>query len=103
MRSAVDPSTNSPGCKRNAAPGSVISISSVRSLRSSFTSITPRVWLRNTRNRWSSVRSTDDGCTFAGSNGSMTMRPESIASRMVRSDRIIGGEPYLVGTSHGDP
>ena len=33
---------------------------------------------------------TEDGCTHAASNGSMTMRPAATCSRMVWSDRIIG-------------
>ena len=30
----------------------------------------------------------DEGCTHDGSKGSTTMRPASISSRMVRSERI---------------
>src|SRR5262249_62387241 len=35
--------------------------------------------------------STDDGCTLASSNGSMTMRPALSCSRIVLSDRITRG------------
>ena len=31
-----------------------------------------------------------DGCTMDGSKGSMTIRPDAIDSRMVRSEKIIG-------------
>src|SRR5438034_6548715 len=42
---------------------------------------------RNTRKRWSRRMSTDAGWTHFGSNGSIPMRPASIAARMSRSER----------------
>src|SRR5262249_14843769 len=54
---------------------------------------TGAVWLRNTRKRRSSRRSTDAGWTKRSSNGSTTMRPAATASRIERSDRITGAEP----------
>src|SRR5437868_5013709 len=42
---------------------------------------------RNTRIRWSRRMSTDAGWTHFGSNGSIPMRPASIAARMSRSER----------------
>src|SRR5437762_13823966 len=42
---------------------------------------------RNTRKRWSRRMSTDAGCTHFGSNGSIPMRPASMAARMSRSER----------------
>ena len=86
-RSSVEPSTNSPGWSMNT-PSSAISTSSVSAVRSCLTSMTPAVWLRNTRNSRSRRTSTDDGCTSSSSNGSMTMRPAASCSRIVRSDRI---------------
>src|SRR5437762_1262446 len=41
---------------------------------------------RKTRKRWSRRMSTDAGCTHFGSNGSIPMRPVSIAARMSRSE-----------------
>src|SRR5690606_25628001 len=76
-------------------------IISVRSLASSFTSIIPRVWLRKTRNRGSSVRSTDDGWMKDSSNGSMTMRPLASSSRIVWSERITAGRPGPAGRCSG--
>src|SRR5256886_7715657 len=42
---------------------------------------------RNTRNRWSRRISIDAGWMHFGSNGSIPMRPASIAARMSRSER----------------
>ena len=55
---------------------------------SCFTSITPRVWLRNTRNRFEIRTSIDDGWINDSSSGSMTIRPAASCSRRVRSERI---------------
>src|SRR3989442_4733871 len=42
---------------------------------------------RNTRKRWSRRMSTEAGWTHFGSNGSIPIRPASIAARMSRSER----------------
>src|SRR5438105_5617820 len=47
---------------------------------------------RNTRKRWSRRISTDAGWTHFGSNGSIPMRPASIAARMSRSERTTATE-----------
>src|SRR5438309_11286604 len=47
---------------------------------------------RNTRNRWSRRISIDAGWMHFGSNGSIPMRPASIAARMSRSERTTSTE-----------
>src|SRR2546429_2429466 len=47
---------------------------------------------RNTRKRWSRRISIDAGWTHFGSNGSIPMRPASIAARMSRSERTTATE-----------
>ena len=74
-------------------PSSGTRTSSVRSSRSSLTSMTPAVWFRKTRKRRSSLRSTEEGWMRASSSGSMTIRPSANASRMLRSDRITERHP----------
>src|SRR6266700_3252187 len=77
------------------------STSSVRSGISSRTSMNGYRELAKTRNCESTCRSTDDGCTHAGSNGSIVMRPDSMCARMSRSDRII--RAMLPGVRNLDP
>ena len=64
------------------------STSSVRSLRSSFTSMTPAVWFQNTLKSRSSLRSTEDGWMPSSSSRSITTRPSARASLILRSDRV---------------
>src|SRR5438874_8117013 len=47
---------------------------------------------RKTRKRWSRRMSTDAGWTHFGSNGSIPMRPASIAARISRSERTTATE-----------
>ena len=55
---------------------------------SCLTSITPAVWLRNTRNNESTRTSIDDGWIAVSSKGSMPICPAAIALRRSTSDRI---------------
>ena len=55
---------------------------------SCLTSMTPAVWLRNTRNNESTRTSIDDGWIADSSNGSIPIRPAAIALRSSTSDRI---------------
>jgi hypothetical protein len=48
------------------------------------------LWFSNTRKFGSHLMSTLDGWTIASSNGSMVIRPDSMDSLMVRSEKIIG-------------
>jgi hypothetical protein len=47
--------------------------------------------LWKTRNCLSTRTSMLEGCTFEASNGSITIRPDSISSRIVLSLRTTGG------------
>src|ERR671919_1999178 len=89
MRSRVAPRTNSPGWRMNGS-SPLTSTTSVRSSMGRFTSMKGYRALWKTRNTASTWRSTDEGWTQDGSKGSISIRPESISSRMVRSERIIG-------------
>src|SRR5918994_3370348 len=86
-RSSVEASANSAGWRMNERP-SATSTSSVRSSCGSLGSMKGVVSFRNTRKYRSTCMSTDDGCTLASSNGSMTMRPAFSCSRIDLSDRI---------------
>src|SRR6266850_1425878 len=86
MRSRVDPRTNSFGCRMNGVFGGTWT-SSVMSSSGRARSMNAWRLERNTRKRWSRRMSTDAGCTHFGSNGSIPMRPASIAARMSRSER----------------
>src|SRR3954447_15363954 len=89
-RSSVRPRTNSPGWITNS-PSSAISTCSVRSRGGSPRSIDWIRWLWKTRNELPRWMSTLAGWTIAGSNGSITMRPFSISSRIVASERTEEG------------
>src|SRR5918994_4237487 len=96
-RSSVEASANSAGWRMNERP-SATSTSSVRSSCGSLGSMKGVVSFRNTRKYRSTCMSTDDGCTLASSNGSMTMRPAFSCSRIVLSDRITCGSlPAALG------
>src|SRR3954453_13956104 len=86
----VCPSTNSPGWMTNS-PSSPISTCSVRSRGGFPRSIDWIRWLWKTRNEWPRWISTLAGWTIAGSQGSITIRPLSISSRIVASDRTEEG------------
>src|SRR4051812_40014839 len=83
--SYVEPSTNSPGCRMNGSSPSG-STSRVRSDWSAAGSMCGYLWFSKTRKNRSSRTSMDDGCSIAGSQGSIAMRPSSIWARMSRSD-----------------
>src|SRR3954454_1216959 len=84
--SCVRPRTNSPGGMTNGSPGSTAT-SSVRLVGGSRRSIAAGRWLWKTRNEPPSLRSTEAGCTSAGSHGSMTILFSSTRRRIVPSER----------------
>src|SRR3954452_22398565 len=86
----VRPRTNSPGWMTNS-PWSSTSTCSVRSRGGFPRSIDWILWLWKTRNELPRWMSTLAGWTIAGSNGSITMRPFSISSRIVASERTEEG------------
>src|SRR2546425_9788128 len=86
MRSRVEPSTNSPGCRMNGTPP-VASTSSVMSSSGLARSMYAWRLERTTRNRWARRMSTLAGCTHLGSKGSMPIRPAAMCLRMSRSER----------------
>src|SRR3954463_1816215 len=88
--SCVLPRTNSPGWITNS-PSSSISTCSVRSRGGLPRSIDWIRWLWKTRNEFPSRMSTLAGWIIEGSNGSMTIRPLSISSRIAASDRTEEG------------
>src|SRR5690242_9710863 len=94
--SRVTPSTNSPGWMTNT---SASGISSVRLVGGSRRSIAAVRWLWKTRKLSPRRRSTDAGCTSAGSHGSITIRPSSTRRRIVPSDRtdVIMSRRLLAG------
>src|SRR5437667_3500696 len=73
------------------SPPSGTSTSSVRLLGGSARSIDLIRWLWKTRNEFPSRTSTLAGWTMAGSQGSITIRPLSISSRIVASERTEEG------------
>src|SRR3954469_8950095 len=75
----------------NSPPSSSISTCSVRSRGGSPRSIDWIRWLWKTRNEFPSWMSTLAGWTIEGSNGSITIRPLSISSRIVVSERTEEG------------
>src|SRR4051794_28345672 len=92
MTSYVEPSTNSPGCRMNGS----LSSGSTRRVSSGWSSAGSMCgyrWFSKTRNSRSRRRSTLDGWTIAGSNGSSTTRSLSISARMSRSLSSTG-RPY---------
>src|SRR3954447_9749169 len=86
----VRPSTNSPGWITNS-PWSSTSTCSVRSRGGLPRSIDWILWLWKTRNEFPRWMSTLAGWIIAGSNGSITIRPLSISSRIVASERTEEG------------
>src|SRR3954463_10987953 len=89
-RSWVRPSTNSPGWITNS-PSSSISTCSVRSRGGFPRSIDWIRWLWKTRNEFPRRMSTLAGWIIDTSNGSITIRPFSISSRIAASDRTEEG------------
>src|SRR3989442_2937026 len=85
MRSRVEPSTNSPGCRMNASI-SATSTSSVMSSSGRARSMYAWRLERKTRKKRSRRMSTLAGWTQDGSKGSMPIRPDAIAARMSRSE-----------------
>src|SRR3954467_13136289 len=86
----VRPSTNSPGWITNS-PSSPTSTCSVRSRGGLPRSIDWILWLWKTRNEFPRWMSTDAGWIIDGSNGSITIRPLSISSRIVPAERTEEG------------
>src|SRR3954470_1738811 len=86
----VRPRTNSPGWMTNS-PWSSTSTCSVRSRGGFPRSIDWILWLWKTRNELPRWMSTDAGWIIDGSNGSITIRPLSISSRIVASERTEEG------------
>src|SRR3954468_9584504 len=86
----VRPSTNSPGWITNS-PSSPTSTCSVRSRGGLPRSIDWILWLWKTRNELPRWMSTDAGWIIDGSKGSITIRPLSISSRIVASERTEEG------------
>src|SRR3954452_1645881 len=86
----VRPRTNSPGWITNS-PSSSISTRSVRSRGGLPRSIDWIRWLWKTRNELPSRMSTLAGWIIDGSNGSITILPLSISSRIVASERTEEG------------
>src|SRR5947209_6294324 len=86
----VRPSTNSPGWITSSPP-SATSTCSVSPWGGSPRSIDWIRWLWKTRKEFPRWMSTDAGCIIAGSNGSITIRPLSISSRIVPSERTEEG------------
>src|SRR3954451_5940677 len=86
----VRPSTNSPGWMTNS-PSSPTSTCSVRSRGGLPRSIDWIRWLWKTRKEFPRRMSTDAGWIIAGSHGSIAIRPLSIRSRIVPSDRTEEG------------
>src|SRR3954447_16281319 len=86
----VCPRTNSPGWMTNS-PSSPISTCSVRSRGGLPRSIDWIRWLWKTRNEFPRRMSTLAGWIIEGSNGSITIRPLSISSRIVASERTEEG------------
>src|SRR3954449_8816726 len=86
----VRPSTNSPGWITNS-PSLSISTCSVRSRGGSPRSIDWIRWLWKTRNEFPRWMSTLAGWIIEGSNGSITILPLSINSRIVASERTEEG------------
>src|SRR6476646_4966784 len=97
IRSSVEPSTNSPGCRMNGRSAS-ISTSSVSSSCGSLTSMYAYRALWKTRKKRSTRTSTLDGWSSARSYGSIPIRPSSISRAMVRSERTT---PRFYGSLHG--
>src|SRR5258706_3832959 len=97
MRSRVEPSANSPGCRMKASV-SATSTSSVMSSSGLARSMYAWRLERNTRKKRSRRISMLAGCTQDGSNGSMPMRPDAIAARMSRSESTTAAK-YGVGTA----
>src|SRR3954471_15791473 len=88
--SCVLPRTNSPGWITNS-PSSATSTCSVRSRGGLPRSIDWIRWLWKTRNELPRWMSTEAGWIIDGSNGSITIRPASISSRIVASERTEEG------------
>src|SRR3954447_15321665 len=86
----VCPRTNSPGWMTNS-PSSSISTRSVRSRGGLPRSIDWIRWLWKTRNELPRRMSTLAGWIIDGSNGSITILPLSISSRIVASERTEEG------------